>query len=122
MTAATLAGRIPQAIDAALIARAQGVCDRAAGLPLARENDEVTGALAELAGALRFYRRIAAGQLSPVAAYSLVASRPEAQWLPLALRMAAEDAAAEAEEVVKVITEELGDGIAAGVRGEGEGQ
>jgi hypothetical protein len=67
---------VPQTIDAALITRAQGVCDRAAGIPLAQEIPEVTGALAELAGALRFYHRIATGQLAPEVAYGMCASLP----------------------------------------------
>ena len=101
--------RVPQTVDAALIARAQAVCERVADLSLAQENDEVTGALAELAGALRFYHRIAAGGLTPEAAYTLTTDWPEGQRFALALHMAAEDAAADAEVVVKVIAEQAGE-------------
>jgi hypothetical protein len=120
--------RVPQTIDAALIARAQGVYDNATGpgFRWSQESSEVTEALDELASALGFYRRIIAGDLTPEGAYEDLrlcqyANRPREWRLSAALRMAAEDAMAEAEEVVKVIAE-VADGIAAEVRGEEGGE
>jgi len=120
---ALAAERVPQTIAAALIARAQAVCERAADLPMAQEIGEVTGALAELAGALRFYRDIASGRVAPEEAWEhLHEARGGLEWrLAIALRLAAEEATEEAREVIKVIAEQVGDGIAAEVRGEERG-
>ena len=97
---------VPQTIDAALILRAQGIYDTTATLR-AVEHAEVREALAELAAALEFYQSIAAGWVPPEVAYEqLFEARGGPEWrLALALRLAAEDAMAEADEVVKVLSE-----------------
>jgi len=84
-------GTIPATIDAALIARAQAIYGNATGpgFRWSQESSEVAEALGELASAISFYRRIAGGDVSPEAAYTLTTSRPEAQRLPLALHLAA---------------------------------
>ena len=117
-------GTIPATIDAALIARAQAIYGNATGpgFRWSQESSEVAEALGELASAISFYRRIAGGDVSPEGAYGVLRlpwhqHRSHEQRLSIALRMAAEDARDEAEEVIKVITEVLGDGIAAEVRG-----
>ena len=105
MTAETVT-TVPQTIDAALILRAQGIYDTTTGLR-AVEHAEVREALAELAAALEFYQSIAAGWVPPEVAYEqLFEARGGPEWrLALALRLAAEDAMAEADEVVKVLAE-----------------
>ena len=105
MTAETIA-TVPQTIDQALTTRAQGVYDTTITLQAA-EHAEVREALAELAAALEFYQSIAAGWVPPEVAYEqLFEARGGPEWrLALALRLAAEDAMAEADEVVKVLAE-----------------
>ena len=103
MTTETITA-VPQTIDAALILRAQGIYDTTATLQ-AVQHAEVREALAELAAALEFYRTIAAGWVAPERAYGMCISLPREHWLPLALRMAAEEAVLEADEVVKVLAE-----------------
>lgn len=123
-TATITPARIPQTIDAALIARAQAIYDNAMGpgFRWSQESSEVTDALDELASAIGFYRRIADGHLAPEIAYGMCSSLPQEHWLTVALRLAAEEAVLEAEEVTKVIAEVLGDRIAAEVRGEDKGE
>ena len=97
---------VPQTIDAALILRAQGIYDTATTGLRAVEHAEVREALAELAAALEFYQSIAAGWVPPEAAYEHLFEVWEySRRLGLALRLAAEDAMAEADEVVKVLAE-----------------
>ena len=97
---------VPQTIDAALITRAQGVYDTTITLQ-AVQHAEVREALAELAAALEFYQSIAAGWVPPEVAYEqLFEARGGPEWrLALALRLAAEDAMTEADEVIAVLTE-----------------
>jgi len=119
---------VPQAVDAAFIAGAQRIYDNATGpgFRWSQENSDVTEALGELADAIGFYRRIATGNESPEGAYGVLCLpwnryRSHEQRLSIALRMAAEESMAEADVVLAVIAEELGDGIAAEVRGEERG-
>ena len=98
---------VPQTIDAALILRAQGVYNNTASLPVVMRHRELWEALAELAAALEFYQSIAAGWVPPEVAYEqLSEARGGPEWrLALALRLAAEDAREDADEVVKVLAE-----------------
>ena len=96
---------VPQTIDAALITRAQGVYDNTITLQ-AVQHAEVREALAELAAALEFYQSIAAGWVPPEVAYEHLFEVWEyGRRLGLALRLAAEDAREEADEVIAVLTE-----------------
>ena len=118
MTAAT----ITRPADAVLIDRLRAVYDRAttitAGKPETARN-AIEDASWQFKDAIDFYELIHNGQVAPLSAYGELHYRCiEDQLYAEALRMAAADAAEEAGELVKVIAEHCGDGIARRVSGE----
>ena len=78
----------------------------------------IAAAVTDLGEALEFYQDILAEETHPASAYEdLLYYQPQDQQFAEALRMAAEEAAEAAAEVVRVIGEHIGDEAAAYVSG-----